>query len=72
MTWDLSDNCDVNKLYENFHNKLTLAYNEALSLKLKVIKLHQNKYKPWLTTTILNSVKKKNKFYKHSIKNKSF
>ena len=35
MTWDLSDDCDVNKLYANFHNKLTLVYNETLPLKLK-------------------------------------
>ena len=59
MTCDLSDDCDFNKLYENFHNKLILTYNEALPLKLKIIKLHQKKYNSWLTTAILNSVKKK-------------
>ena len=35
MTWDMSDDCDVHKLYEKFHNKITLAYNEPLPLKFK-------------------------------------
>ena len=46
----------------------TYLLNETLPLKLTLIKLHQTNYKPWLTTAILNSVKKKNKICKHFIK----
>ena len=37
----------------------------------KDFKVFKNKYKPWITTAILNSNKKKNKLYKKNMQTKS-
>jgi hypothetical protein len=64
ISWDLSNEKDVNEAYEIFHNKFSNIYNHSFPLKEKKIKIYQNKHRPWLTLGILNSVKTKNRLYK--------
>ena len=39
-------------------------YEESFPVHKKIYKLFKNKYKPWITTAILKSVKDKNRLYK--------
>ena len=62
--WRPVNNPDVNVGYDLFHRNLSLIYEESFPVHEKIYKLFKNKYKPWLTTAILNSLKEKNRLYK--------
>ena len=52
-------------------DKLSQIYNECFPFKEKIYKIYQNKYKPWLTPCILNSINpNKNRLYKKSLQSK--
>jgi hypothetical protein len=67
MAWPDLANMDVNTAYNSFYDKFNTLYNKNLPVKIKKIKIYQNKYKPWLTHGILVSVKKKDNLYKKYI-----
>ena len=52
---------DDSVLYDCFHTELACIYEESFPVQEKTYKVFKNKYKPWITTAILNSVKEKNK-----------
>ena len=58
-------------LYDCFHNKLACIYEESFPVQEKSYKVFKNKYKRWITTAILNSVKEKNKLYKKYMQTKT-
>ena len=61
---------DVNKAYDLFSSKLALLYNE--SIPLEIIKTpHVNKCKPWITSALLVSIKRKHRYYRDSLKKKT-
>ena len=57
MNWRATNELDVVIDYNNFHDKLSQINNECSPFKKRYI-IYQNKYKPWLTPCILNSIKK--------------
>ena len=57
-------------LYDCFHNKLACVYEESFPVQEYTYKVFKNKYKQWITTAILNSVKEKNKLYKKYMQTK--
>ena len=71
---ELSTNClskaetDVEIPYNNFLNDVSKCYNESLPLKNTQNK-HKKTRKPWLTATLLHSIKKKNQLYKSYMRN---
>ena len=58
-TWLLTNEPDVKIDYENFHNKLFNIYNQSFLLKEKTYNIYKNKFKPWLTVSLLNFVTEK-------------
>jgi hypothetical protein len=69
--WQENESQDVNITYDIFNNRFCELYNETLPVVNKKIKIYCNKYKPWITTGILKSVKKKNTLYKKFLIKKS-
>ena len=47
------------------------ASEESFPVQKKTYKVFKNKYKPWITTASINSVKEKNKLYKRYMQTKS-
>jgi len=70
IDWCFED-IDVNTMYSLFNNKFNTSYNEVMPMKTKRIKLYHNKYKPWITHSILTSAKKKNQLYLDYLKKKT-
>ena len=58
---DMLDENNAHRAYDKFHNHFQHFYNEALPVKNKIINLYHNRYKPWITHGILNSVYEKNR-----------
>ena len=71
VNWQADNESDASVLYDCFHNKLACIYEESFPVQEKTYKVFKNKYKPWITTAILNSVKEKNKLYKTYMQTKS-
>ena len=63
--WRAVYESDASVLYACFHNKLACIYEESFPVQENTYKVFKNKYKPLITTAILNSVKEKNKLYKN-------
>ena len=61
--WQADNESDASVLYDCFHNKLACICEESFPVQEKTYRVFKNKYKPWITTAILNSVKEKNKLY---------
>ena len=59
INWRAKNELGINLDYDNFHDKLSQIYNECFQFKEKIYNIYQNKYKPWLTPCILNSINKK-------------
>ena len=60
---------DVNVSYSNFINKFNEQFDKCIPKKMKRINSKKNKPKlPWITTSLLKSIKRKNKLFKISIK----
>ena len=68
--WNIEDT-DVNIMYNTFDKKFSTFYNETMPIKMKRIKLYQNKYKPWITHSIIISAKKKNRLYREYLTKKT-
>ena len=68
--WCIED-FDVNAMYNAFNNKFSTTYNEIMPIKTKRIKLYHNKYKPWITHSIITSAKKKNQLYQDYLRKKT-
>ena len=64
VDWSILDSKNPDDAYETFHNIINKVYNEALPLQVKRYRVHLNKPKPWITTSLLNSIKKKHALYK--------
>ena len=60
---------DANSAYEVFYKKFTYIYNECIPNVIKRMRIDK-KYKPLLSKALLKSIRKKNKLYQDSIKNK--
>ena len=58
---DMLNENNVDRAYDKFYNLFHHLYNEALPVKNKKIKHYHNKYKPWITHGILNSVYEKSR-----------
>ena len=71
VKWRAVDESDDSVLYDCFHNKLACIYEESFPVQEKIYKVFKIKYKPWITTAMLNSVKEKNKLYKTYMQTKS-
>ena len=71
INWRATNELDVNIDYDNFHDKLSQICNYCFSFKEKICIIYQNKYKPWLTPCILNSINKKSRLYKKSLRCKT-
>jgi len=69
--WSVLDSKGVNEAYDTFCSMFRNMYDEALPIELKKYKIHSTKHKPWITTSILNSVRKKHKLYKKYLSTKS-
>ena len=69
-TWDtVLDHTDANKAYDSFYDCINTTYNECFPKRfISKTKLRKKKH-PWITRGILTSIKRKNKLYKHYIKN---
>jgi hypothetical protein len=61
--WDF-DWENVNESYTNFADRFLSAYNECLPVVNKQIKVYRNSRKPWITSALITSIKKKNKLYR--------
>ncbi len=55
---------DVNSNYENFLLNFDYLYNKSFPIKKTKMKVFRNLSKPWITTGIQKSIKKKEKLYK--------
>jgi len=61
--FDKLSKTDVNSAYDDFLNFFSSAYNECFPLITKKIKFN-NYCKPWITPSIVISIRKKNNLYK--------
>ena len=61
---------DIDDNYEAFLNKFGGLYNKYFPLVF-FKQSHLDLQKPWITQCILISIKKKARYYKHSLKKKS-
>ena len=57
---------DVNQAYDNFRNKLLYHYNKNIPL-VRINSKNKKNRRPWITRGILNSIRKRNTLYKHSL-----
>ena len=55
---------DINVIYNSFLTHFSAAYNKSFPAVIKTIKVLSNGYKPWITSGILRSIKRKNNLYK--------
>jgi len=55
---------DVNVSYNNFLNYFSSSYDECLPCRNVKIKIRRSGYKPWITTGINKSIRRKNNLYK--------
>lgn len=60
---------DVNKNYDCFLSKFDSLYNESFPIKTTKLKVYRDLSKPWISTGLLKSIKKKDKLYKVWLKN---
>ena len=60
----------INNKFDEFNSIITGLHNKYFPVVPTVLKT-KNLYKPWLTASILNSIKKKNNLYKSFIKSHS-
>ena len=67
----VGEESDINTSYDLFNNSLAQIYDESFPVREKIYKVNDNKYNPWITTAILNSVKEKNRLYKKYIQMKT-
>ena len=58
-------------MFDNIDSKLNSAYNEIMPKKLTKVNLINNCNKPWLTQSILKSIRHKDKLFKTYLKNKT-
>jgi len=66
VNWNsVYDNLDVDESYNLFHNDFLDVYNACFPIK-HVRKKHKYVDKPWITTGILKSIKKKHHLFKQS------
>ena len=72
ISWDniIAPN-DTNLSYNNFMNIFGSLYNEYFPLITKRIKIINNRYKPWITSGILKSIRRKNALYRNWINNRN-
>ena len=63
-SWDMLDENNADRAYDKFHNHFQHFYNEAMPVKNNQIKLYHNRYKPWITHGILNSIYEKSSLCK--------
>ena len=62
----------VNNMYDKFNDLLSYQINICFpEIKFNINDETESISKPWITRTILNSIKKKNTMYSHYMKNKS-
>jgi len=47
------------------------AYNDALPVQIKRYRVHSDKCKPWITSSLIKSVRKKHKLYKNYLSTRS-
>ena len=69
-SWDMMDENNADRAYDKFHNHFQHFYNEAMPVKNKNNKLYHNRYNPWITHGILNTVYVKNWLYTKKFKPK--
>ena len=60
----------INNKFDKFNNIITELHDKYFPLVLTMLKT-KNLYKPWLSSSILNSIKKKNNLYKSFIRSHS-
>ena len=71
ITWDdvlKTDN--VNDSYELFLDKFISTYNSCIPITCHTVRRHHTD-KPWISDSILLSIKKKNRFDRDSLKKQS-
>lgn len=72
IDWSRVYECiDVDKAYDLFLADFTSCYDQCLPLQRKTVKIRNHISKPWITSGILKSIRKKNKLYKDTLINKS-
>jgi hypothetical protein len=62
---------DVNVSYNNFINIYETMYNTCFPIKTRRLKIRHQNRKPWITNSILKSIKRKNNLYVKWLKQRS-
>ena len=55
--------------YNSFIKKYSESYNVCFPVKKKLTRNHSRLNKPWLSSVLIKSIKKKNRFYKKYLRN---
>lgn len=63
---EMFNGSDMNDCYNKFNVLFTSCYKRCIKVKKCIVK---NNHKPWVTTALLNSIKRKNKLYVQYVKN---
>jgi hypothetical protein len=73
MQWQeaLDPHSDVNDTYDLFIDLFTTLYDKFFPVKTKTIKIKETGHKPWITSGIIKSIRRKNNLYKVWIKKRS-
>ena len=62
---------NANEIYNEFHNKLIAVIDKNAPYKTLSKQVSKTKQKPWITKSIIKSIKTKNIYYKKFLKTKS-
>jgi len=71
INWSSLEKETSDSAYDSFNEIFSSVYNLQLPLVTKRYTIHHNIRKPWITTSILNSVTRKQKLYKRYLRTKS-
>jgi len=71
IDWSILENQQPDMAYDSFNKIFSNVYNSQLPVATKKYTVRHHKRKPWITTSILNSVIRKQKLYKRYLQTKS-
>ena len=63
--WSFIEQCsNINEAYDSFINKFNTLLDINIPIVHKTFKTYSNDHKPWITSGIINSVRRKNSLYR--------
>ena len=71
IDWSILEGNDADRALDIFHSIFHRTYNEALPFQTNKYKVYHGKCKPWITKSLLCSIRKKHKLYKKYLSTKS-